>query len=142
MRIIGVAMIGAVLIGCSDSTAPAVIEGTYPLRTYRYEPLPGLVRESMYESLQITGGSITLNGDLTFRSSYNFDKYLYGNLTRQVVPCTGHWTPTETSPQGGQLITLVEASTPGCGDRGTAEWDRNKRLTVVWMLLGDTQHAR
>lgn len=142
VRVLVMAVIGVVLLACSDSTSPAVITGTYPLRTYRYQRLPVVVSESMYESVRITGGSITLNGDLTFKSSYTFEKYLYGNLSTPVVTCSGYWTPTETSPQGGQLMTLTEASTPGCGDRAIAEWDRHNRLTIVWTFLGDTQHAR
>lgn len=142
MRIIGVAIIGALLIGCSDSTAPAVIEGTYPLRSYRYEPLPGAVSETTDHAVQITGGSITLNGDLTFHSSYGFRTYDYGTVRTVVTECSGHWEPTKISPQGGQLITLTQASTPGCGDGATAEWDHHNRLTIVWLRLGDTQHAR
>jgi hypothetical protein len=142
MRLPAMTIMAAFLVGCSDSTPPAVINGTYPLRTYRYEPLPGLVSETTNHSVEITGGSITLDGDMTFHSSYAFQKYDWGSFSTVVVDCTGYWTPTETSPQGGQMITLTETSTPGCGDRGTAEWDRHNRLTIVWIHLGDTQHAR
>ena len=93
-------------------------------------------------SVQITGGSITINGDLTFQSSFSLLKYDYDTFSTAVVECAGHWTPTETSPQGGQLFTIADASTPGCGDFGIGEWDRHNRLTIVWTFLGDTQHAR
>ena len=142
MRILGVAIIGTLLIGCSDSTAPAVITGTYPLRTYRYEPLPGTVSETTDHALQITGGSLTINGDLTFHASYSFRSYDYGIVRTVTTECDGYWGPTGTSPQGGRLIGLHEEATPGCGDSATAEWDHRNRLTIVWLRLGDTQHAR
>ena len=142
MRIIRAALIAVLLAGCSDSTAPAVINGTYPLRTYRDQPLPGVVSEVTDHSVQITGGSITINGDLTFQSSYSLLKYDYDTFSTAVVECAGHWTPTETSPQGGHLFTIAAASTPGCDDFGIGEWDRPNRLTIVWTFLGDTQHAR
>lgn len=142
MRNIITVIAAALLVACSDSTAPAVITGTYPLRSYRYEPLPGTVSETANQAVQITGGSITLDNDLTFHSSYSFQTYDYGTFRTTVASCTGRWTPTETSPQGGQMITLTETATPGCGDRATAEWDHHNRLTIVWAILGDTQHAR
>jgi hypothetical protein len=142
MRTTCLTLAAMLLAGCSESSAPATIEGKYPLRTYRYEPLPGMVSEDVNHSVRITGGSITLDGDLTFRSHYTFEHYDWGTFSTTAVDCTGRWTPTETSPQGGQLITLTENAAPGCNDYGTAEWDRNKRLTVVWVRLGDTQHAR
>ena len=142
MRHVITMVAAALLVACSDSTAPAVITGTYPLRTYRYERLPGMVSETANQTVQITGGSITLNGDLTFHSTYSFDKYDFGNYSTLVVACSGYWAPTETSPQGGQLITLTETAAPGCGDRAVAEWDHHNRLTIVWAELGDTQHAR
>lgn len=142
MRIVRLTLIAALLVGCHDSMAPVSINGTYPLRTYRYEPLPATVSETTNHSVQITGGSITLSGDLTFRSSYTFQQYDWGTFSTSVVECSGHWTPTETSPQGGQLISLHETPTPGCGDSGTGEWDHHDHLTIVWNGLGGTQHAR
>ena len=142
MRLIAITVLAALLAGCSDSTPPATINGTYPLRTYREAPLPGLVSETTYETVEITGGSITLDGNLTFRSSYTFQKNHAGTISTSVVECSGDWRPTETSPQGGQLFTIAEAPTPGCGDSGIGEWDRHNRLTIVWTYLGDTQHAR
>lgn len=142
MRIAGAALIATLLAGCGDSTGPASIEGTYPLRTYRYEPLPATVSEQPDHAVQITGGSITLNGDLTFHSTYSFTTYDFGIFRTTVADCAGHWEPTGTSPQGGQMIRLTQAATPNCGDSAIAEWDHGRRLTIVWARLGDTQHAR
>ncbi|MFL5562407.1 MAG: hypothetical protein ACJ79K_13115 [Gemmatimonadaceae bacterium] len=144
MRYLRHVLLLALLTGCShDSTAPATIDGAYPLRRYRDLPLPAVVSEEPSHLVEITAGAITLHGDLTFTDSYSFDRNDNGVLTTVVVACTGYWTPTETSPQGGQLITLVETPVPsGCGDRGTAEWDHDKSLTIAWNALGLTQHRR
>jgi hypothetical protein len=108
MRYIRCAALVALLAGCSgDSTAPATINGSYPLRTYRDLALPQVVSEDDHHVVTITAGTITMNGDLTFSDSYTFEGNDFGTISNVVVSCVGHWTPTETSPQGGQLITLV-----------------------------------
>jgi len=144
MRLICSFALIALVAGCEDSSAPAAtIDGTYPLRTYRDLTLPAVVSEGQDHSVQITAGSITLNGDLTFSDSYTFDEYDYGVRTTEVIACTGYWGVTGNSPQGGLLIALVENPVPaGCGDRGSGEWDRNKSLTVSWNVLGLAQHRR
>jgi hypothetical protein len=144
MRLLCSAALLVLIAGCDDSPAsPPTIDGSYPLRTYRDLPLPAVVSEDASHSVQITAGTITLNGDLTFTDSYTVDKYDNGVRTTVVVACTGYWRVTGTSPQDGVLISLYEASLPpGCGDHGAGEWDRNKRLTVSWDVLGSTQHRR
>lgn len=144
MRLICSLVALALVAGCKDSSAPREITGTYPLRTYRDMPLPAVVSDNANGRVEITAGTITLNGGLTFTDSYTFDSYgSSGVLTTTVVACTGTWTPTETSPQGGQLFTLTEVPlSNGCGDRGIGEWDHNNKVTIAWNVLGLTQHRR
>jgi hypothetical protein len=143
MRVICALALVAIVAGCHDSTAPREINGTYLLRSYRDLPLPQVVSEDLNHTVQITAGTITINGDLTFTDSYTFERNDFGTISSVVVACTGHWTPAGESPQGGELITLDEASLPpGCGDHGIAEWDHNRKLTIAWNVLGLTQHRR
>ena len=144
MRLLCSVALLVLVAGCHDSSEPREITGTYPLRTYRDMPLPAVVSDDANGRVEIAAGTITLNGGLSFTDSYTFNSYnSSGVLTTTVIACAGTWTPTETSPQGGQLMTLVEVALPaGCGDRGTAEWDHNNKLTIAWNVLGLAQHRR
>lgn len=137
MRILGLAIIGTLLIGCSDSTAPAVINGRYTLQTARGDRLPAVVLEGPNYSLTIDAGSVTLNGDLTFSDSYSFTEYDAGTVTVATIPCTGRWTPSSE-----RFFTLQEAATPGCGDTGTGEWDGRNHVTIAWNTVGTMVHGR
>lgn len=143
MRLFCAALLVMLAAGCKDSSAPAELTGTYPLRAYRDMPLPGVVSEDANHSMSVTAGTITLNGGLNFTDSYTFDEYNNGIYTTVVIACSGTWTPAGTSPQGGQLIALDEvALPPGCGDHGVAEWDGDRKLTIAWNVLGLAQHRR
>ena len=144
MRYMRPTLLLALLAGCShDSNAPATIDGTYQLRGYNDQPLPGTVTETADSYLHVTEGTITVNGDLTFHDSYTFHQYVSGTTDSWVLSCTGHWAFGDESPQGGRYLTLHEDPTPGCGDSSiAAEWDQHNRLTIVWGHLGSTQHRR
>lgn len=131
-------LVAALVIGCgSDSTSPPSINGEYALQTVRGEGLPVLLRDLPPDySLQITGGMIAINGDLTFSDSCTFREYRSGVFTTKTIACTGRWTPA------GQYITPVETATPGCGDRGTGEWNGRNKLTVARNAIGTAEHVR
>ena len=137
MRVIAMTIIGVVLLGCSDSTSPAIINGRYTLQTARGDRLPAVVLEGPNYSLTIDAGSITLNGDLTFSDSYSFTEYDAGAVTVATIPCTGTWTPTSE-----RLFTLWEDPTSSCGDTGTGEWDGRNHVTIAWNTIGTMVHGR
>jgi hypothetical protein len=137
VRIIRIMFIAALLAGCSDSTAPAVINGTYTLQTLRGDRLPAVVQEGADYAFKITAGSITLNGDLTFSDSYSYWEYNAGIVTTGTVPCTGRWTPTSE-----RMFNLSETAINGCGQTGVGEWDGRNHLTVAWNVIGTGVHGR
>ena len=137
MRIIRLTLIAALVVGCHDSTAPAVINGTYKLRTARGELLPTVVVERTNYSLTIEGGTITLNGDLTFSDSYSFTEYDAGAVTVATITCTGRWIPSSE-----RFFTLQETAGSSCGDTGTGEWDGRDRVAIAWRAIGTMVHAR
>jgi hypothetical protein len=137
MRFSRMAIIAALLIGCSDSTSPAVINGRYTLQTARGDRLPAVVLEGPNYSLTIDAGSITLNGDLTFSDSYSFTEYDAGAVVVATIPCTGTWSPTSE-----RFFTLREDPTSSCGDTGTGEWDGRNHVTVAWNTIGTMVHGR
>ena len=137
MRIIGMAIIGGLVLGCSDSTSPAVINGTYTLRTLRGDPLPAVVQEGTDYAFKITAGSITLNGDLTFSDSYSYWEYDHGTVLTGTVPCTGTWHPTSETK-----FSLSEIPIDGCGMTGVGEWDGRNHVTVAWDVIGTAVHGR
>lgn len=137
MRNISMMIAAALLVACSDSTAPAVINGTYTLRTLRGDPLPAVVREGTNYAFKITAGSITLNGDLTFSDSYSFWEYNAGTVTTGTVPCTGSWHPTSET-----MFSLNEIPVNGCGMTGVGEWDGRNRVAVAWDVIGTGVHGR
>jgi len=137
MRIIAATLALALVLGCKDSTEPAVINGTYTLKTVRDDPLPAVVIDGIDYAYKITAGSITLNGDLTFSDSRSYWQYVAGNVTTGTVACTGQWEPTSE-----RTFTLSETSVGLCGVTGTGEWDGRNRVTVAWYDIGAAVYGR
>ena len=131
LRIIGIAVVAGLCVGCSDSTQPTSIYGTYPLRTVHGEPLPVAIREFPNYTFKITGGTITLESDSTFSESYNYWRSWDGEVTTGTIPCSGTWTRT-----AAWSFTLHEAETLNCGDSATGEWDGRNVVAVTWSAYG------
>ena len=143
MRILRTAVVATLIVGCGrDSTAPAVINGTYTLRTLRNEQLPAVVLESTNYALSVSGGSVTINGDLTFSDTYTRHEYNNGIVTDGPIACTGRWEPSGQSPTGHLLINLVKTGPVGCYDTGVGEWDGRNQLTIAWTRIGTGVHRR
>ena len=133
---LGALLCAATLLGCgSDSSGPRYVNGSYTLRTVRGEQLPATLHSTPDNTLQITGGTITISGDLTFEDSYTFREYGIAGATTTTINCSGRWEPD------GQYMNLQESATAGCGGSGIGEWNGNNQLTVAWDF-GTAVHRR
>jgi hypothetical protein len=133
------AIIAMVLVACTDATTPAIINGTYSLRTIGGNPIPVVIRREGDFSVAITTGRVTLNGDLTFSDAYTFSNDNAGVVTTSTIPCTGTWAPTSE-----RSFTVQEDTVLGCGATGSGEWDGRNRLTIdwSWTVPGTMVHRR
>ena len=117
--------------GGDDPAAPQQLPGTYPLVSANGRSLPAVLYEEPGYKLEVTAGTITLNGNGSFSDSYSIRETLDGTPQPvEVIPCNGSWT------RSGNTVTLSEIVTDVCGDDATATWDGNNTLTVTWDGVG------
>ena len=113
-------------IACSDSSnAPKTLAGTYRLTAFNGRPLPGVIVEDPFGSLELLSGSLTIGPDTSF--SDFFTTRSTGTYTGVAAGgCDGYWT------RSADTLLLWEPSVGSCGETGKATWDGNNTLTVIF----------
>jgi hypothetical protein len=132
MRTLCTTLALALLVACGgdNSNSPKTLAGSYTLNTVGGHALPAVVFTATNYTLEVTAGTVALNGSGSFTDSYTLRENDAGTITTTTIPCNGSWTQT------GSTITLTETVTSDCGDTGTATWDGSNRLTINWDGLG------
>lgn len=96
-RLLSVALVSGLVLGCGDSFSPDGISGTYNLESFNGQTLP--FSETQFGiTLELTSGSLTLNSNSTWISTTTF------KITE------GGTTLTDIDTESG-TFTLVEPST-------------------------------
>jgi hypothetical protein len=66
------ALVAFGIAACSDSTAPRSFVGAFALVAVNGTAPPVIIAQDATGTLEVTGGRITLNSDMTFRDSTEF----------------------------------------------------------------------
>lgn len=90
--------------GCGESATAPTIDGTYRLQRVNGGPLPGILETSLTDTTRATGGTLTMNGDRTWRAEVVLSITSGGVTTPAVTTESGTYT------RAGEAITLRAAS--------------------------------
>ena len=110
--------------GSDKSTGPnAAVAGTYTLRTINGQILPVIIDQEGNDKLEITGGTVTLNSDLSFVDATTYRLTLSGQVTSETDTGFGTYVVT------GNNVTF-NLTSPVVGSYSMA-WNGSNQLTQV-----------
>jgi formylglycine-generating enzyme required for sulfatase activity len=121
MRLAPLVAAAVLVVGCSESTAPNSLVGTFSLTTVNGQSLPYLFQQSGVDTVLLTSSFLRLDADNSWLMGITFREDSAGTVTTHTEGAVGTWT------RGGNALTLTETggATHAVAVSGT-------QLTVTW----------
>ena len=117
------------LVACGDDgMGPEDVAGTYTLETIDGNPLPWVTFETGADKIEITGGSVTLNADMTCSVSTTARVTFSGNVTTN----TETHVCTYTIIDGDITLTRPSATDASASINGSALTITTDELVFVY----------